>query len=275
MLKFIYISFISLIILCPVQAQDKKYVYRDTTILQTEDDTLTTVEVVQVPVDDGVAPAVTYGEEHSLDTTLYPNSLNVPADSVQYWKDLKAFAYVKHMDSLLKEMQDKERKNIPKDTGPGLFDRFLSSSVTQVILWALAIFFVLFIIYRLFLADGVFRRESRSAKQLTPEVVEEVITEESDFDALISQALKNNNYRQAVRYQYLRTLHKLSRNELIELAPDKTNYQYVREIKKPALQNDFASLTLNYEYVWYGEFAIEQNVYRKIDGYFSAFDKKL
>jgi len=275
MLKSIYISFLWLIVLCPAQAQEKKYVYRDSTLLQTEEQApLTTIEVEQAPAEEELAPATTY-EEESPDTTLYASNLTVPADSVQYWKDLKAFAYVKHMDSLLKQMQDKERKKVKTNEGPGLLERFLASSVIQVILWGLAIFFVLFIIYRLFLTEGAFKRETRSAKPTVPEVEEEVISNESDFDALISQALKNNNYRQAVRYQYLKTLHKLAGKELIELAPDKTNYQYVHEIKKPVLQNEFASLTLNYEYVWYGEFAIEQNIYQKIEGYFSGFNQKL
>ncbi|HMK04115.1 MAG TPA: DUF4129 domain-containing protein [Ferruginibacter sp.] len=275
MLKLFYISVLWLTILCPAQAQEKKYVYRDSSLLQTGEsrDTLTTIDVVQAPVDE--AEQADENIREVLDTTLYPNSLVVPVDSVQYWKDMKAFAYVKHMDSLLKEKQAKEKKKIKRYEGPGLLDRFLSSGFVQVILWALAIFFVLFIIYKLFLAEGVFKRESKSLKQVTPQVEEEVITNDSDFDALINQAIRNKNYRQAVRYQYLKTLRKLADRDLIELSPDKTNYQYVREIKKPALQNEFASLTLNYEYVWYGEFAIEQNVYGKIEGYFSGFNQKL
>lgn len=73
--------------------------------------------------------------------------------------------------------------------------------------------FIFFILYKLFLAEGVFKKESRAAKQQTPEVEEEVISSESDFDNLINQALQANNYRQAVRYQYLKTLHKAFRQE--------------------------------------------------------------
>ena len=104
---------------------------------------------------------------------------------------------------------------------------------------------------------------------------EEVITRESDFDALIRTALQNSNYRQAVRYQYLRTLHILADKNFIELAPDKTNFQYVREIANRNHQNDFASLTLNYEYVWYGEFDIDKNIYQKIENNFTSLNQKL
>lgn len=112
-----------------------------------------------------------------------------------------------------------------------------------MLLWTLAILFILFILYKLFLPKG-YLKESRAAKQQTPEVEEEVISSESDFDNLINQALQANNYRQAVRYQYLKTLHKLSDRNLVELAKDKTNFQYVRELRNPAFQNDFASLCI-------------------------------
>ena len=133
---------------------------------------------------------------------------------------------------------------------------------------------MLFLIYRLFLAEGVFKRKSASLNN-TETVAEEQITGETDFDSLIRTALQNNNYRHAVRYQYLRSLHYLAGKNLVELAPDKTNFQYVREIKNRDMQNEFASLTLNYEYVWYGEFSIENEVYQKIEKGFTGFNQKL
>jgi hypothetical protein len=207
------------------------------------------------------------------DTTLYLNDLNFPVDSIQRWKNLKEFTYAKNLDSLLKEKQKQDLSYKP--SGPGVINSFLSSSFLQVLLWMMAIFFVLFVLYRLFLTKGVFKRESKNVKEKVPEVEEEVITDKSDFDNLISHALQNNNYRQAIRYQYLRTLHRLADKNFIELARDKTNFQYVREIKNPVFQNEFASLTLNYEYVWYGEFMIDKTVYQKLEMNFNGLNQKL
>ncbi len=277
MRKLIYISFLWLSVLSSAFAQEKKYVYQDSSLIQKEEEgTPSQIEVVEVPATDEAATKTS--NEQTIDTVLYANNLSLPIDSIQNWRNQKAFEYSKYLDSLLKAKQDKEKGNVqndPASSGPSLFDQFLSLSFTQIFLWTLAIFFILFIIYRLFLTQGAFRRESRSAKSETPEVVEELITSETDFDAMISQALRNSNYRQAVRYQYLKTIHKLADKKFIELAPDKTNYQYVREISRPDLQNDFASLTLNYEYVWYGEFAIETNIYQKIESNFIGFNQKL
>ncbi|MFZ1306638.1 MAG: DUF4129 domain-containing protein, partial [Ferruginibacter sp.] len=106
-------------------------------------------------------------------------------------------------------------------------------------------------------------------------VEEEIITKESDFDALIRQSLQSGNYRHAVRYQYLRTLHLLAEKNMVQLAPDKTNFQYVSEIANRNHQQPFASLTLNYEYVWYGEFEIDKNIYDKIESNFRGFNQKI
>jgi hypothetical protein len=135
----------------------------------------------------------------------------------------------------------------------------------------------LFILYKLFLTEGIFKKKSRSInnEQSTPEVTEEVVTSESDFDRLIRLALTAGNFRLAVRYQYLRTLHHLAGRNYVEMAVDKTNYQYVQEISNHQLRNDFASLTLNYEYVWYGEFQIEQTIYHKLETAFSGFNQKI
>ena len=62
---------------------------------------------------------------------------------------------------------------------------------------------------------------------------------------------------------------------ILELAPDKTNFQYVSDLANHKYQNDFAALTLNYEYVWYGGFEIEQYRYQKIENQFINLNQKL
>ena len=268
--KIIYISALFLFFLSPAQAQ-KKYIYQDSSLLQKEE--IYAVpdadeKTATIPIDQ-IEDTVANYEKKKPDTSLYQNNLTVPVDSIKYWKNLKDYAYVKNLDSLLQD----RKKAKTGSSDPGLLNRFLASGFLQVLLWTIVICFVLFIIYRLFLADGVFKRESRSTQ--TAKVEEEVINSESDFDALIKQALQNSNYRQAVRYQYLKTLHALAGKKIIEMAPDKTNFQYVQEIVNPAYRNDFASLTLSYEYVWYGEFAIDKNIYEKIEINFNGLNKKL
>ena len=276
--KFIFISFFAILFFTAATAQ-KKYVYQDSTLSQAEALYDSTVVVKESIEENYTVPKGQTEDTIYIDTTLYYNSPVVSPDSVAAWKNLKDFAYVKKLDSLLKAQQQKEKKKEKvKDTepaGPNFLSRLLSSGGLQIFLWVLAIFFVLFILYKLFLTEGFFRKTPKAAKTNTPEVAEEIINGESDFEIMIRQAVQSGNYRLAVRYQYLQTLHKLANKNLIELAADKTNHQYVREIKNQNYQKGFAALTLNYEYVWYGGFDIEKNIYQKIESNFTGFNQKI
>jgi hypothetical protein len=276
MRKTIYISILLMSFLSAAQAQ-KKIIYEDTSLLQKDepvvtmpDETVINIDstVVQVPVEEAT--------ETPADTALYKNDLSFSYDSIKNWRNLKDYAYAKNLDSLLKNLKKNERKETPQiRPRTGFLNNLFGSGILQVLLWTVAICFVLFILYRLFLAEGVFKRRSKSAKNTAPQVEEEIITNESDFDRLIRQALQSSNYRQAVRYQYLRTLHLLAGKNLLSLAPDKTNFNYVSEITNNDYRQAFAALTLNYEYVWYGEFDIDKNIYDKIDNNFSSLNKKI
>ena len=277
MLKFIYILFFSVCFFSVAVAGEKKYPITDLSELQPEQDTTI------VPQDNSSSDdhATIGADDRSAvtDTTLSPNELTIPPDSVVHWKNLKAFEYAKYLDSLLKAKQDKENaqvSNLPRDTGPSWLDSVFASPVTRVFFWTLAGLFIIFILYKLFLTDGVFRKKMKKDQSVTPGITVELITNESDFDAMIGQALRNGNYRLGVRYQYLKTLHQLATRNFIELAADKTNYQYVQETGNRGgfLKNDFAALTLSYEYVWYGEFAIDETTYLKIETGFTNFNRK-
>ena len=264
--KYILISFFSVVTFSAANGQQKNHVY---------DDTVTTIVDAQDSYD--------YNNEKIrdtiyIDTTLYYKQPALSPDSVTAWKNLKDFAYVKKLDSLLKAAKENQHKPEPEPEpkqGNNWLAKIFSLKGVQFFLWSLAILFVLFLLYKLFLTDGVFRKKTTVAKSAAPTVEEETIKNESDLEILIKQAIQNGNYRLAVRYQYLQTLYKLAAKKLVELAADKTNNQYVREIANKNYQNDFAALTLNYEYVWYGEFIIEENIYKKIAAGFSQFNSKL
>ncbi|MFZ1452090.1 MAG: DUF4129 domain-containing protein, partial [Ferruginibacter sp.] len=229
-------------------------------------------EVIMLDTAAAVAPAEALDEERA-DTSLYINDLTLSYDSIKNWRNLKAYAYTKYLDSLLKSIKKKEAKKPPRPQ-TSILSRLFNSNIVTVMLWSVAIAFVLFILYRLFLAEGAFQRKSKLTRAEAA-VEEEIITKESDFDALIRQSLQSGNYRHAVRYQYLRTLHLLAEKNMVQLAPDKTNFQYVSEIANRNHQQPFASLTLNYEYVWYGEFEIDKNIYDKIESNFRGFNQKI
>ncbi len=280
MRKTIYISILLMSFFVAAKAQ-KKIIYQDTSLLQTDEPVLSPPvedfnDVDTVDYNAPVEEAENEETETTLDTVLYKNNLIFPYDSVKKWRNQKDYSYTKYLDSLLKALNEEAlKKQQEPPEPPGFFSNLLGSGIVGFLLWAFVICFIGFILYRLFLSEGGFRRRSKTMNEMVPGVQEEIITPESDFDALIRQALQKNNYRQAIRYQYLRTLHLLAGKSLVVLAPDKTNYQYVTEIVNRDQQQAFAGLTLNYEYVWYGEFEIDKNIYEKIETGFRQLNQKV
>ncbi len=257
--------------------EKKKYIYEDSTLIKDE-------EAYDTPIVE-VAPAQVetystkeYEQKSEIDTTLYYRNLSNNIDSVTAYKNAKAFGYVKYLDSLLKEEQEKQKQQKPKSkptVNLSWLDRLFSSNLLHVLLWTLATGFVLFILYKLFLTDGIFKRNTSKNDAISSVVEEEEINAESDFDALIKNAEQIQNYRLAVRYQYLKSLHLLAQKNIVQLAVDKTNFNYVQEISDEVKRNAFSSLTLNYEYVWYGEFDVDGIVYYKLNSAFKNFNNTI
>lgn len=215
----------------------------------------------------------TTGEQEIIDTSLTSASWIYPADSVKKLQRQKDFAYVKNLDSLLKAWQDEYEKTQkqpePVETEPA-GEGF---PVFTMLLWIIAIGVVLFIIYRLFLSErGLFAAPTRNK---TLQVEEEAVADEEYLERQLKEAIRKGNHRLAIRYLYLQTLSKLADKGWLQLSPDKTNYQYVRELSKPQHRNDFARITLHYEYAWYGDFVIEEEIFKPVKLEFEQFHLKL
>ena len=206
-------------------------------------------------------------------TTYYPDTLKrefraIVYDSVQAVNSDKGFYYKRYMDSLLRATQFKVQKPRRRVDLSGT-DFF--SSIFGIIFWILAIGLFVYLVYRLFLSNSSFL--SRSRKNIASDIA--VIDEEnaSDPDSPLRNAIRNGNYRLAVRYLYLQSLQRLSEKKFIEINTNKTNYEYVMEVRRHKFANEFASLTLQYEYVWYGEYPVDEKLFEQIQGSFTQFNK--
>ena len=81
-----------------------------------------------------------------------------------------------------------------------------------------------------------------------------------NFDQLITSAIDSKNFKLAVRYLFLKSLQQLSENAIIELRNNKTNYQYLSEIKNNQIANVFQKTTSLFEWVWYGNFPVDDKI---------------
>ena len=95
---------------------------------------------------------------------------------------------------------------------------------------------------------------------------------EIDFSAAVEEAVNQCNFRLAVRLLYLQTLKNLTDAEKIKYKPDKTNRQYVYELAGSPLQPDFEQLTRQFEFVWYGDFPVDEARFATIQHQFRQFN---
>lgn len=96
-----------------------------------------------------------------------------------------------------------------------------------------------------------------------------------DFDAQIEEALSERAYRRAVRLYYLKALQRLAERELIDWQPDKTNHHYLDELKAVQLRQSFAHMTRLFEYIWYGDFPLDEAAFNDAHRTFAQFEEAL
>lgn len=90
----------------------------------------------------------------------------------------------------------------------------------------------------------------------------------------IEKALNTRNYRLAVRLHYLQILKELSDKNLVKWQSNKTNRSYVYEVKH-TLRQSFEAITRQFDYVWYGNFTIEEQEFGAIKKDMENFKAKL
>ena len=135
--------------------------------------------------------------------------------------------------------------------------------------WLLYIFCAAMIIFAILKLMGVnisglFRRDESAADIDMQPVLDQDI-HEINFEEEIRQAQQAQDYRKAVRLLYIWTLKRLSDADMVHWHRGKTNADYQRELQESTLLTDFRSLSIYYEYAWYGEFPVDASLYDKVD----------
>lgn len=161
-----------------------------------------------------------------------------------------------------------------KDKIFGPLEGMNTGPVVKWILYAVAAFGIFFAITRLLQMDmgQVFSRK-RAASIAFEDLAEDI--EGMDFDTLIAEATAARAYRRAVRLLYLKTLKALTTENLIDWQRDKTNHEYIDELQRPDLRAAFAELTYLFEYIWYGDFSVDEHGFERVRQRFARFGQTM
>jgi len=137
------------------------------------------------------------------------------------------------------------------------------------------LYYVLMIVALILIVRGLIRADKRGllfGKVKSDEIKITELNEDIstlNFDDLISSAMETKNYKLAVRYLYLKSLQLLADQGVIELRANKTNYQYLSEIKNNRISGSFKNAMTIFEWIWYGEFSIDESMMKKSQAEFN------
>jgi hypothetical protein len=82
---------------------------------------------------------------------------------------------------------------------------------------------------------------------------------ESELDRFLREALQRNDFRLAIRIYYLMVIKELSQRKLISWRKEKTNFDYLMELREANQYKGFRDVTLIFERIWYGERAMDEH----------------
>jgi len=160
-----------------------------------------------------------------------------------------------------------------------LFGEYKANSILAFII-AVIPFVLIFVL--LGLIAWLFSRLNPGGRMLqqpkTSEVFlseEEDLVKNEDLSALIKEAIKNGQFRLAVRYYYLYELRKLDELELIYYEYQKTNRDYSEEIKNKNIRKQFSEITKLHEFIWYGSFQVSESDFRLAEKGFIRMEDSL
>ncbi len=140
-----------------------------------------------------------------------------------------------------------------------------SLNIAANIVRVICVVIILFVIY--LIVKMILNKEGKwifgpSGKIIRYEDVESNI-HEADFEKLIADSKRLGEKRLTIRYYYLWMLKKMSERGIIIWDAEKTNSDYLYEIKSEEQKSRFAYLSYLYDYIWYGEFPVDDVMFEK------------
>jgi len=144
----------------------------------------------------------------------------------------------------------------------------IAIKIAGVILFLLVIYFIFKAVIN---KEGTWVFGKSSDKSIIPVSDIETNIHATNFKSLIAEAESKLNYRLAIRYYYLWLLKQLANQELISYDVEKTNSDYQNEISSKNIQEEFAYTSYLYNYIWYGEFDVDQRQFNKAKQAFINF----
>jgi hypothetical protein len=180
--------------------------------------------------------------------------------------------YDEEFDSL--QTNPNTNKNASQSDGSRLNSAFWAS-LFQVVFIIIVVAVIVILLVNMLGAGDLFAPRSRKISKSSTFSIEEIENNihETDLDKFIKEAVEGKKYALAIRLYYLAIIKELSHSKLIKWKRDKTNRNYLNEIRSTNLFDPFKEVTRIFERVWYGEGNLDEQKYLSIKPKFEHLKK--
>jgi len=200
--------------------------------------------------------------------------------SDEQWKKAKeGIDYKKPEEEKEEEEEEKEEKEETSNDNSTNIGEWLKTLFTspagKIVAISVIIGLLVFLLVRLLLN----RTSDKKVNAIPTDVYlwqnEDDIPEETDMERHLREALESGNYKIAVRILYLIVIRQLHENNFIKWKKDKTNRDYLNEMRQRDDYRNFREVTHIYEVVWYGDYDLSTAEFEKIQSVFSAYKNRI
>ena len=144
--------------------------------------------------------------------------------------------------------------------------------------WKTLLFILLFLLL-IWIIYIIVKNRQPSNKKVVVQNIEndwhpETITK-TQLELMLEKAMSNEDYRECVRVYFMFILKELTKKSWIKWRAEKTNYDYILEMRSKDNTEGFEEAVRIYDIVWYGDYAITKEVYANLQPALVSYYKSL
>jgi hypothetical protein len=201
-----------------------------------------------------------------------------PTAQEQLWSDEDWEKSKKGLDYSTEQKKKKEKKEPTQkeDSRDWNIAEFLmrltNSNAFKILSIVIIIGLLVFIIIRLIKTNST-GKGKRVPDLSVKEALQNVENDlpDADLSHLLNMTIDAEDYKSAIRILYLHIIQQLNAHNHIVWKKDKTNNDYVREMRTHSSYQSFREVTLLFEVIWYGDTDINESLYHKVEPVFKNY----
>ncbi|PWT76966.1 MAG: hypothetical protein C5B59_05210 [Bacteroidetes bacterium] len=218
-----------------------------------------------------------YSDESRLqDTTDKEDSIYmraVPESLADSFRKSPVFEYANDPAYWRSDVEKERRSN--GDRWADILFKWVGTRAFRIIFLILIVSVLAFAIFKIIAENRLYLFYSPFKKIAKTNVEDDAELTVDELEKKIAESMATNDYRNALRFMYLKLLKMAGEKGMLHLRMSDTNKDYLGQIKGHPLSQQFDFLTNAYEHVWYGGFLLKADQFQILQNRFDAFYNNL